>query len=320
MKKLLLTLLAPVLFVSCSTGIYEIAATGKPYEIFVASDRAVWDGAVGDTLRSVFGQEVEWLNQPEPLFDLFNMTPEGMTDLIRRHRNLLIINVNSKSDSTSFTSTKDRWASGQVVVTINSPSAEQAAQYLSENRATIVSWFEILERERMSERAKKYNEATVTQLIKDKFGFSMIIPNGYRVRKDTTNFLWISYEMPLASQGVSIYTFKKKEGKLDLLAERDMAISQIPGPSDGSYMATDTTFHPDLRNYKINGRDWVEIRGFWNVKGDFMGGPFINYVTYDELNERYIAIDMYVLSPTLRYPKRNYIRQLESLMMNVKID
>ncbi|MEG0467170.1 MAG: DUF4837 family protein [Mucinivorans sp.] len=320
MKKLFFALVAAVLLTSCGTGIYEIAATGKPYEVLVVADRNIWNGATGDTIRSMMSQEVDWVNQPEPIFDLLSMAPQGLNELMRRHRNMILIKIDQKVDSTSLIASFDRWATGQVVMDVTSPSDSAAAQYMSQNGKTLVAWLEKLERDRMSERGKKYNDSKLTELVRQKFGFTMFIPQGYRLRNDTTNFLWISYEMPLASQGLAIYTFPRVNGKFDPLARRNEAVALIPGPSNGSYMATDTIFKPELSSFNINGRDWSEIRGFWNVKNDFMGGPFINYVTYDSLNNRYIAIDMYVLSPSVKYPKRNYIRQLESLMMNVKVN
>ena len=30
----------------------------------------------------------------------------------------------------------------------------------------------------------------------------------------------------------------------------------------------------------------LETRGTWEVKGDFMGGPFLNYLVEDKLNDR----------------------------------
>lgn len=319
MKKFFWVLIAPLVLASCGTEIFEIAVTGKPYEVLVVADKDVWKGSAGDSLRVVMGQEVLWVNQVEPIFDLFTMAPNGLNELSRRHRNMMVIKIDPKADSTSLNATFDKYANGQVIMDIVAPSDSSAAKYISQNGKVIVAWLEKLERDRMSSRGKKYADANLTKLISEKFGFQMYIPTGYRVRNDTTNFLWISYEMPLASQGVVIYTFPRVEGKLDILAERNLAVAQIPGPSDGSFMSTDTTFRPDLKGYLINGREWFEVRGFWNVKNDFMGGPFINYTTLDTASNRYIAVDLYVLSPTIKYPKRNYIRQLEALMMNVTV-
>ncbi|MFI3287185.1 MAG: DUF4837 family protein [Rikenellaceae bacterium] len=323
MKKALLLLLFPAVMslVGCSGGstIMNIAATGKPYEIFVVTEKPVWNGVVGDSLRMVMDEEVLWLNQPESIFDLINITPPAFNDITRRHRNLMLINIEKGVDSTSMTITNDRWATGQVVMNMTSGSDSMAAEYISENAETLVEYLDMIEKNRMSVRAKRYNDSRVEQLIKDKFGFNMIFPRGYKVANDITDFLWLIYDMPIASQGVVIYSFDKPEdgSKLNLVAERNRAVSQIPGPVDGSYMGTSVEFYPESEPCEINGQGWIETRGFWKVEGDWMGGPFINYVTYDSQSGRYIGIDLYVYSPSPKYPKRNYVRQLESLMLGV---
>ncbi len=300
----------------------NIAATGKPYEIFVITPKPVWNGAVGDTLRHVFGQEVDWINQPEPLFDLFNIIPNSINDVARRHRNMFLINCDSKRDSVTFSVRENVWVDGQVVMELNAPNQQLAANYIGENSETIVDFLSIVEKKRMNLRARKQADGRIGDIIAKKFDFRMIIPKGYRVANDKLpNFLWLTYEMPISSQGVAIYSFAKPaEGtKLNLIEERNRAIAQIPGPVDGSYMSTDTTFKPESNPVEINGQAWVETRGFWNVKGDFMGGPFINYITFDAASQQYIGIDLYVYSPSPKYPKRNYIRQMEALMLGVTI-
>lgn len=318
MKKLLLLMLVPLMY-SCGTSVMESAASGKPYEVFVVAPKVVWNGVVGDTLRNTFGQEVEWVNQPEPIFDVFNITPEALNNISRVHRNLFIIKIDPKSDSSVFSVREDVWTTGQVVMNLTGPSERSIADYWGENGQTITKWLSNVERDRMDKRARQYDEPKLEQKIAQEFGLEINIPRGYMLKKEGGNFIWISYEMKLASQGLIIYSFPKSDS-LDLVSERNRAVKLVPGPSAGSYMTTDTTiFLPEVRGFEINGRQWAEIRGFWNVKGDFMGGPFINYTTFDKATGRYIAIDMYVSSPSPKYPKRNYIRQLEAIMMSAKI-
>ncbi len=50
---------------------------------------------------------------------------------------------------------------------------------------------------------------------------------------------------------------------------------------------------------KIGDRTWAELRGFWDVENDFMGGPFVSYSTLDEATGRVLTIDGYVYSPKL---------------------
>lgn len=323
MKKLFLALvcLPTLLLSSCSTSIVEVAASGKPYEIFVIAPKPVWNSIAGDTLRTIMSEEVLWVNQPEPIFDLFNITPEAFNNNVRTHRNLIMLKVDKAADSVTFAAKEDVWVNSQIVIDITAPSDSALANYIGSNASTIVNYLSIVEQNRMKIRAAKYNEKNIEQTISKKFDFKMVIPQGYRVALDTTNFLWITYEMPLASQGIIIYTFAKPEQglKLNLVDERNLAVANVPGPVKGSRMSTDTTFMPESVVRSFDGRAWIETRGFWNVKGDFMGGPFINYTTFDEVNHRYIGIDMYVNSPSPKYPKRNYIRQLESIMLGVTL-
>ncbi|MCB0408861.1 MAG: DUF4837 family protein [Flavobacteriales bacterium] len=55
----------------------------------------------------------------------------------------------------------------------------------------------------------------------------------------------------------------------------------------------------------------------WYVKGDFMGGPFINYTFVDEKRNKVISIDGYVYAP--RFDKREYLRELEALIRSIKL-
>ena len=75
-----LLLLAAAAFWGCgSQEGARSALTGKvgaAGEIVVVCDEAVWNGAVGDTLRSIFDQPFPVLPQYEPWFDLVHLEPK----------------------------------------------------------------------------------------------------------------------------------------------------------------------------------------------------------------------------------------------------
>lgn len=317
MKKLLLLIVLPMLY-SCGSSIMEVASSGKPYEIFVVTSKPVWTSAVGDSIRTTFAQEVEWINQPEPIFDLYNITPEGLNDHIRKHRNLFFVTVDAAADSCSFSARQDVWATNQEVINFTGPSVESMAAYWANNSAIIVQWLSNIERDRMAARAVKYNTKFIDNLVAEKFGLAINIPVGYKVNADKPDFLWIGSDIKLGTLGIVFYTFKRDGDKpLDLLSRRNYAVAQVPGPSDGSYMITDTTFFlPEASGFELAGQQWMEIRGFWKIENDFMGGPFISYIAFDKERQQYIGIDMFINSPSPKYPKRNYIRQFESIIMN----
>ena len=114
---------------------------------------------------------------------------------------------------------------------------------------------------------------SLTKIIKEKkFAIEMTIPNGYLLRSESDDFLWISNEYPAASQGFFLYAHPF-EGKQSLTTEalvkaRNEFARRIPGPTDGSYMTTVTKlpniendgytpFLPERNVLKVNGVDWI---------------------------------------------------------------
>ena len=113
------------------------------------------------------------------------------------------------------------------------------------------------------------------------------------------------------------YTGKQALTVEALTEARNRFAARIPGPSEGSYMITADVYEPDLRTFRLEGRLWVELRGFWDVKNDFMGGPFVSYTTVDTTTQRVFTIDCYVYSP--KNHKRNYMRELEHLLYLISV-
>lgn len=292
---------------------------GKPYEIIVEAPDAVWKSNVGDTLKAIFGANVEMLNEPEPLYDLISITPDKVNSNLARHRNIMRLSINAeKYPKTVMNAEFSAVSQDQVAINIYSASVDSMTNYIWENRATILGLYDKMERDRFVSKAAKYRNDEIGKAIQEKFGFTMDIPTNYKIRNQKDSLIWISYELPLASLGIVIYTFEPRGEKVDLFAERDAAVKNIPGPSDGSYMKTDTTFMPMYKGLEINGIKWVEMRGFWNVKHDFMGGAFVNFTTKDPVTGKMLGVDCYVHSPSTKLGMRNYIRQLEALVMTIK--
>ena len=199
---------------------------------------------------------------------------------------------------------------------IQAPTQAALSEYIEESKENILYVLEKSERDRTLEYANKYYEGSLRAMIQEKFGVDMKVPKGYMLRSSSEDFIWISYEHKLASQGFFIYSYPYKGAQSlrpeALVAARNKFASRIPGPSEGSYMITYDEAEPLSRAIRINGRLWVEMRGLWDVKNDFMGGPFVSYSTVDTETNRVVTLDCYVYSPQL--PKRNYIRPLEHLV------
>ena len=322
MKKIIF-LSALIALVGCDDGReYKKEASGSPYEIVVVAADSVWKGAPGDTLCAILQEDVEMLNQPEPLFDIVHTTPKKFNNILTRHRNIIRMEVDPAVVKTTVDAAYDVDSKPQMILYMRSNNADSLAMYLSMHRTRIQELLNDTEIVRFAARARRFPEQFLADTVKSMFGIDMVIPRGYKLRKSLApNFMWMSYETPLTSQGIVIYTYPvdtlRQLSVNEIVAQRNAFVAAIPGPSDGSYMTTSSYLPPYIRPIEVNGRTWAEVRGFWDVAGDFMGGPFVSYTTIDKENGRAIVIDEYVYSPKQSKGRRNFIRQMESIVRNV---
>ena len=62
-------------------------STGKTLEIIVVTNnKAQWNGAIGDVIKTFFGQDQVGLPQPEPLFSMFNIPVEAFIKMYQSNR------------------------------------------------------------------------------------------------------------------------------------------------------------------------------------------------------------------------------------------
>ena len=300
-------------------GEQRINAQGAPYELIVVCDQPEWQGALGDTLRSILTEPVAGLNQREPLFDVLRVQERGFTGLVADHRNILKIRIDPSLPEVTTGVEYDVTARPQIVLTTAGPDDRSLVEYLSKNRENLVHALEQAERDRAVEANSKFYNTGIDAAVRKTFGVGIKVPKGYVLAKQEDDFLWARYEYPAASQGFFIcsYPYEGPESLAPeaLLAARNKYAARIPGPSDGSWMTTSEVIPPAYRMFRLEGRLWCELRGFWDVKNDFMGGPFVSYTTVDTATNRVFTLDCYVYSPKLH--KRNFVRGVEHLLYTV---
>lgn len=319
-KLTLVTLLCFVLYSCADSGKRVLPnAIGKPYELIVISTPTLWDSPVGDSVRAVFGQDVPMLNITEPFYDIIHIDHSKMTTTLERHRNILKLTVNDQKYKVNdmFAKFNDN-VQDQTVVSITSPSIDSMSYYIAHNAKLLMGVYDKSERDRFIKKAQAHSSENLKTVIEAKFGFSIDIPSNYKIRNEKEDFLWISYPLKFGDIGFSIYTFEPKADTLNLVSVRDEAVKNIPGPSEGSYMITEQMFMPTFSNVSINKHPWIEMRGFWKVQNDFMGGPFVNFTTKDPVTGKMLGIDCYVQLSNPKESMRNYMRQLEALVLTLK--
>lgn len=297
-------------------------STGGLYEMVISCGTPLWNGPVGDTLKNIYGTACDYLNQYEPVMDAMRIVPSNLRNVLAKHRNILTVEVDTTLTQATSNVIRDYWSSPQLIVQLKAPTQATLLDYINENRESLITIFENEERDRTLAANKRYRQKGLGAEIKEMFDINIDLPNGYRKRSTVGNdFMWVSYEYPLASQGFAIYTYPYS-GREDflmesMLARRNEFMKRIPGPSDGSYMTTQDVFPPEVKYLEFNGREWAEMRSFWDIENDFMGGPAVTYSTRDLMNNRIVVIDCYVYHPDGN--KRNYIRALETIVRSVRL-
>jgi len=91
----------------------------------------------------------------------------------------------------------------------------------------------------------------------------------------------------------------------------------VPGRSEGSYVITEEAYEPYIYKSTVAGFSAIESRGTWEVKSDFMAGPFLNYVVQDTINNRLLVMEGFVFAPSIR--KRDYIFELDAIFQSLRV-
>lgn len=292
--------------------------SGKAGEVIVVINKGDWEGTVGTTLRDTLAQDCPFLPQKEPLYTLVDVIPSGFTNIFQLHRNIIIVRIGNDVTEPGVNVRYDVWARPQCVITINAIDSDSAVQLIKENSRKIIVSLEQAERDRVIANSKRYEEYSLAPVVTEMVGGSPHFPSGYKLKKKTDNFIWIEYSVQYVTQGILIYKYPVVEGEdmmsLDSILEENNAMlkANVPGMFENTYMTTSNFARPSIEYLRYKGRDFAQIRGFWEVYNDFMGGPFVAHAFYSQDGKDMIVMEGFVYAP--KYDKRHYVRQVESIL------
>lgn len=317
--KRLITILAAVLAIAGCKNTKPLlpSVSGKAGEIIVVMEKPDWESSLGNEVRELLASDCPYLPQREPLYSLVNVTPSNFADLFKVHRNIIVFNVNAQVDSACVLYKHDVWAAPQCVIQVNGRNTEEASSQMKFSSEIILASIEQAERDRVIKNSIKYEERQIASQVSKVFGGSPHFPSGYKLKKLTPNFAWISDEKQYTTQGVLMYKYPAGEenpfSKENIIMHRNETfMANVPGMFENTYMTTSEFFEPTVEYIKYLGRDLAQTRGMWEVENDFMGGPFVSHSFYSKDGSEIIVLDAFVYAP--RYDKRQYLRQVESII------
>lgn len=318
MKKILGFLFTALALMSCGNRREALLpnVSGKAGEVIVVMKKADWEGALGGATRELLAADCPWLPLREPLYSLVNIAPGDLSNLFKVHRNIVWFDIDPQAVDTGVKYLKDRWATPQCLVYIAAHSSEDALDFFKKNGAVISSYIEQAERDRVISNTLHYEERNLAQQVREVFGGSPHFPIGYSLKKKTADFVWIADEKQYTNQGILIYSYPAGEDPFTLekiIARRNSALKvNVPGMFENTWMTTGDYPAPYIEFMKYRGREFAQVRGWWEVENDYMAGPFVSHSFYSKDGKRIIVAEAFLYAP--KYDKRQYLRQVESLL------
>lgn len=320
-------------------------AKGFEDEIYVVADSAEYlefKAALDSTFERIINTP-----QPEKLFTLKRINP-SQVEKIKNKKNIIIaapINSGSQTsqfisaivdssvenklaDDSNFIAYKDNlWAKNQLVAVVSANTVNDLNSKILDNSDNLLYAFQKYSDERLFNSLYKprYERKDVEgKLLKD-YGWIIYVQADYHVAMDKPedNFVWLR-RSPGSDMERWIFVHWIDNATPEYLNED--SVKAIRNRITKKYLLT-----ADNRGYVVIAEDYLTVnevnfnnryalftQGLWdlNIKG--MGGPFVNYIFYDEDTRRIYMLDGSIYAP--KYYKRNLIQQIDVTLQSFKTE
>lgn len=306
-------------------------------EIMVYTDDIMLDSLHFGTIKQCFESAIPGYPKYAPYFKVIKAGPSSFDKFYRNYHNIVILltkdnidelisgdevkkhiqtKINQDSSIVAI-NLNDIWVKGQNILIIYADNHKDLMKKLNVHCET---YLDIALRNESKTAAKKvigkdFKTNTFFNEMKRKHGFGIKKPNDFRLAKSDSNFYWLrknekEYDMDVMVY-IEDYTSKTQLNSDSLVKRRNSFTKKyIPGPSKGSYMTISPFVEPYIKTVRFSKqKNGFEMRGWWRVENNFMGGPFVSYTLVDENTQKLITLDAYIYAPDRA--KTKLMRQAE---------
>ena len=320
MKKYLVVIYVVFFLQSCEDNkvVYKPESSARINSITVVVDNDSWNNTIGDKIRNLYADEYEGLPQIEERFTLKQMPYEAFSGFSRSSRNIIFIN---KKSNPEFFFEVDKYARPQIYLEIKGNSIKSILEQIDKSKKEAINKFTNGEIEESKRRILK-SPLKDTKAMED-FLIDVKMPSAYSLYKQDKNFIWYQKQIQKGHSNIIVTQLPNQKNIFDyniqsLIKLRDsIGKSFLPGRNPESFMISEKEYLPYQKKVNYYGIKMLETRGTWVVKGDFMGGPFLNYLIEDKLNDRVLFVEGFVFAPSKR--KRDNIIELEAIIKSLKL-
>jgi hypothetical protein len=326
MKKIIAICSVVFLLISCvGTDKFVLRSSlGKLNKVMVVTKASDWTGEIGTAIRASFGELVVGLPQPEPILSVSQISPNAFGSMMNISRNILIIGEGEKED---FYIKKNVYAQPQTIIYVYGTDDASIIKVFNEYKKEIIASYissDILMTQNIfkSDRLDESQFKTLQEI-----GISCIIPENFKTVDDTGEFLWLRQHLTsgiakTGSNNILVYALPLEDEanvSKNIIAVRNrIGKKYIPGSDpETMFMITEEAFTPSTSEVVVDGKNAFETRGKWEVKNDFMAGPFVNYSVIDKKNNRVIVFEGFTYAPSVN--KRAFLFELEAIAKSMHI-
>ncbi|MFD2529578.1 MULTISPECIES: DUF4837 family protein [Polaribacter] len=326
MKKALILFVTALVLVSCKgTDKYVLRdSLGKVNKVLVVTKASDWNGDLGSEIRNSFGEILVGLPQAEPILSVSQIAPNGFGSMMKVSRNIMIIGEGEKEE---FYIKRNVYAQPQIIVYVYGTDDASISKVFNEHKKEIMDAYidsDIKMTQKIFEK-KKLDESQF-ETVKN-LGITFTAPDNYNKVDDTGDFLWLRQHLlsgiaKTGSNNILVYSVPLEDE--DKVAENIVNVRNqigekyIPGTNEETmHMITEEAYTPFTSEMVLDGKKTFETRGKWEVKNDFMAGPFLNYSVIDKKNNRVVVFEGFTYAPSVN--KRAFIFELEAIAKSMKI-
>ena len=298
---------------------YLPQSSGNINNVSIVMKEKEWESGLGKSTRNIVGDIYQGLPIDEPNFKFFNISPKQFNGFSRHSRNILYF---QKDTTNKFRIYKNLYSKPQLFFLIQGEDEDILINYLIENKPLIINAIKEGERKEKIRRIKK--SPSKSNVLRKKMRINLVYPSVYKKVKDTFNFIWLEKQilkgtLNIISYRLPLNTISDPPKLIDVIRIRDsIGKINIPGRLEGTHMITEKDYRPYFYKLNMGGKIIFETKGMWEVKNDFMGGPFINYILKDKKSNEWVIVEGFAFAPSVS--KRDYMFELNSILSTISIN
>ena len=343
-----LSLIASVALFSCGEGVSPLPTSMGGFDevVFVKDARYLEDTiyklAMAE-LESHFGA----FPFHEPRLDVIDLELAKLDDMFTHHRNMIFIGtIDRGSDYADYLmrllgdsgiekvrsggafnfERRNVWADGQFVHGIVAEDPETLLASLPKAIDKVVARIHETEFEKIRKFVYLNGTNAEAQRILEAESIGIKIPSAFKRHKSSTgNFHWYRKSTLDLTSSIMIYHHPYRR-TVETTPDYAIFLRDSLGKRyersriQGAYMTTEKLVRPIIDTVTVDGNFAIRTEGLWRLEHDFMGGPFVNYLVYDDAQSRIVFVEAYLYNPDARRGgRRRAIREMDAMLTTLRL-